>query len=604
MHPARAVLFAAGVFTFAACSGMGGSSTGAPIVPAQPQTEAIAGSRVTATVTINVPRRRHHRSARYVSPSTRSIVISAQATTARESAPIVSYANLAPGANTVKLAGLAADVTYAFTLVTYDRKQTSGNAPYAGHALSENTVAKKIVLGAANTIHLTLEGVPASFAVAPVIGATPSPFGGGVPSGLYFGVLDTPTWTVTALDADQNYIVGPGSPAITASVSGVTGGVAIAAAPGSNPNRFVVSATGIGSATLKLTAGTSTPLNVSVPLHSGTYESTIAGVPQKSGYQDGPGNQAWFSTPEGMAVSPHDGDIYLADYYNCSIRKVDPATHVVSTVAGGGPSHCSYQNGSGTTAWFNQPCDVVFDSSGNLYVADYSNDAIREITPAGVVSLLSGHQGDVEVDGAPGTAAFAGPVGVAYDPDDNDLYVTDYDECTVRQVTLSGSAPGTVKTIAGTGTCGTTGSEFKEPEGLVYAGNQTLYVTSYCLIRKITNIDTTPVVDTNAAPFAGNNSGCSTVDGTGSTAGFSFAYYLDYDSVRKVLYVSDDGTSIRKVTVPGAVVSTIVGAPATQGLGVGWNQLLWNPDGVVYDAALNALFETDNANQIVQEIAL
>lgn len=603
MHPARALFFAAAISMVAACSAAGGSPS-APFVPA-PQSDAIAGSRITATVTIQVPRHHMRRGPRFVSPSTKSIVISAQAIVPHPAAPIVSYANLAPGANAVKIAGLAADLTYAFTFVTYDRKQTSANGPFAGHALSENTVSKKIILGAPNTVHVTLEGVPASFAVAPVVGSTPSPFGGGVPSGLYFGVLDTPAWTITALDADQNYIVGPGSPKITASISGATGGVAIAPAAGANPNRFIVSATGIGSGTLKLTAGTSTPLNVNVPLSSGTYESTIAGVPQKTGYRDGPGNQAWFDTPEGVTINPHDGDLYLADYNSCTIRKIDPVTHVVSTVAGGGPTHCAYQNGTSTSAWFNQPCDVAFDGSGNLYVTDYTNEAIRKITPAGVVSLFSGHQGDVEVDGAPGTAAFAGPVDVTYDPDDNDLYVADYNKCAVRRVTLSGSAPGTVKTIAGTGTCDTSGSDFEQPAGLVYAGNQTLYVGDQCEIRKITNIDSaTPVVDTDAAPFAGSQSNCHTVDGTGSAAGFSFVYYLDYDSVRKVLYVSDDGTSIRKVTVPGAVVSTLVGAAAKNGLGVGWNQLIWDPNGVTYDAARNSLFETDSGNNIVQEIGL
>lgn len=599
MHPARALFLAAAVSTMAACSAAGGSP-GGPLVPAQPQSDAIAGSRVTATVTINVPRRRP-RSARFVSPSTKSIVISAQS--APRHAPIVSYANLAPGVNTVKIAGLTAGETYALTFVAYDRRQTSAKGPYNGHALSENTVAKKIVLGAANTVHVTLLGVAASFAVAPVIGATPSPYGGAVPSGLYFGVLDTPTWTITALDADQNYIVGPGSPTITASVSGATGGVAIAPATGGNPNRFTVSATGLGSGTLALSApiaGASTPLTVNVPLTSGTYESTIAGVAQKSGEQDGPGNQAWFDGPEGMTVNPADGDIYLADYNGCTIRKVDPVTHAVTTVAGGGSTHCAYQDGSGSGAWFNGPCDVAADSSGNLYVADYSNYAIRKITPGGVVSLFSGNQGDVDVNGAVGTAAFAGPVGIAYDPDDHDLYVTDYDACTVRQVT----ATGTATTIAGTGTCGTTGAEFKEPSGLVYAGNQTLYVTDFCEIRKITNIDSTPVVDTNTTAFAGNNTHCSSADGTGAAGTFSFTYYIDYDSARKVLYVADNGSSIREVTVPGAVVSTLVGAHAKNGIGIGWNQLIWDPNGVAYDAALNALFSTDSSNGLVQEYAL
>lgn len=626
MHPVRALFFAGIAATLAACSGAGATS-GAPVVPAQPaqMMDALARGGLSARVVIRVPGRRHHRlGERYISPSTQSIVISAQETAPKGHSPILSYANIIPGSKnctgtgtslpytcTVTIGGLVAGATYSFTFVTYDRTQTSAKGPYAGTTLAQNKVSKKIATGTVNTINVTLEGIPVSFAVAPVVGSTPSPFGGGVPSGLYFGALDSPTWTVTALDADQNYIVGPGSPTIAALVSGATGGVAMAPASGTIANQFVVSATGVGSGTLQLLApvpGSSSPLSVNVPLSASWFVSTIAGVPTKSGFFDGSAPQAQFNAPEGLIVNPADGNIYVADYNNCAIRMIDRTTHAVSTYAGAGPSHCNYQNGTGTGAWFDSPCDLAADHSGNLYVTDYGSlgEDVRKIAPGGVVTLFAGHNGDIEADGPLGTGALAGPIGIAYDPDDNDLYVVDYDQCTIRRVTVGGSSPGTISTIAGSaGNCDSSGSDFNGPEGIVYAGNATLYVADYnnCEVRRITNIDSAPSVDTNAAAFAGSYTDCHSKDGTGPSAGFSATYYLDYDSARQVLYVADYGNSIRKVTT-GGVVTTIAGNIAKSGYGLGWGALLYGPSGVAYDSALNVLFEVDPTDEVVQEISL
>ena len=85
------------------------------------------------------------------------------------------------------------------------------------------------------------------------------------------------------------------------------------------------------------------------------------------------------------------GNVYVADTFNHTIRKITPAG-VVSTLAGLAGS-IGTANGTGSAARFNYPEGVAVDSAGNLYVADTDNHTIRKITPAGVVSTLAGLAG-------------------------------------------------------------------------------------------------------------------------------------------------------------------------------------------------------------------
>jgi hypothetical protein len=114
--------------------------------------------------------------------------------------------------------------------------------------------------------------------------------------------------------------------------------------------------------------------------------TTLAGVAGIVGSSDGIGGNALFNAPGGLAVDA-SGNIYLADTGNSTIRKITPA-NVVTTFAGL-PGVAGLRDGSGSTAWFNQPKALTVDGSGNVWVADTGNAAIREITPAGVVSTLA-----------------------------------------------------------------------------------------------------------------------------------------------------------------------------------------------------------------------
>ena len=165
--------------------------------------------------------------------------------------------------------------------------------------------------------------------------------------------------------------------------------------------------------------------------------TTLAGAAGQSGSQDGTGAAASFDYPEGVAVDSA-GNVYVADTYNHEIRKITP-DGIVSTLAGTARQWGS-QDGVGTAASFDGPCGVTVDSEGNVYVADTWNNAIRKITPDGVVTTLVG-------PGAQNGGAaehFNSPCGVTVDGAGN-VYVADKYNSAIRKISpLSVAATGQV----------------------------------------------------------------------------------------------------------------------------------------------------------------
>ena len=140
----------------------------------------------------------------------------------------------------------------------------------------------------------------------------------------------------------------------------------------------------------------------------------------------GRGAPRGFTFPCGVAVDT-SGTVYVADSGNNTIRKVTPAG-VVTTLAGLAGNNTGSADGTGSAALFDGPVRVAVDTNGNVYVSDFFNQTIRKVTPVGtnwVVTTLAGLAGHAgSTDGTNSAARFNGPEGVAVDSAGN-VYVAD-----------------------------------------------------------------------------------------------------------------------------------------------------------------------------------
>jgi hypothetical protein len=201
--------------------------------------------------------------------------------------------------------------------------------------------------------------------------------------------------------------------------------------------------------------------------------ATLAGTAGVSGSLDGTGAAASFDLPRGVGTDA-TGNVYLADAVNHTIRKITPAG-VVTTLAGLADAPGS-DDGSGSLARFDSPSGVAADAAGNVYVADTNNHTIRKITQAGVVTTLAGAASQIgSADGTGAAARFAFPRGLAVDGSGN-VYVADSGNDTVRKITPAGA----VTTVAGRAgqagfLLGTVPGMLNEPFGVAISGS-TLYI--------------------------------------------------------------------------------------------------------------------------------
>ncbi len=314
------------------------------------------------------------------------------------------------------------------------------------------------------------------------------------------------------------------------------------------------------------------------------------------GYADGAGAVAEFRLPTGI-VKDAAGNLFVADRDNYCIRKITPAG-VVTTFAGGGTP--GFVDGTGTAAKFNLPFGITIDASGNLYVGEINNNAIRKITPAGVVTTLAGNPNGYSgtQDGYGSSARFNSPVGLTTDAAGN-VYVADFNNHRIRKVTpaglvttLAGNSNGFYGLQDGTGTA----ASFYHPIALAFDQSGNLIIADYFnhAVRKMTaaNVVTT---------IAGNGT-AGTADGTGSAARFDRPASLAVDNSGTIYICDANNNNIRKITAAG-IVSTFAGdgsGAVSNGPVVPFHY----PLGLCADFSNNFLFVVDHYNNKIRKINL
>ena len=325
--------------------------------------------------------------------------------------------------------------------------------------------------------------------------------------------------------------------------------------------------------------------------------TTIAGRPPLPGNVDGPAADARFTEAFATATDA-SGNVYVADPTLNVIRKIAP-DGVVSTFAGRAGEKGTV-DGSGSNARFNAPTGLATDSAGNVYVSDYDNGTVRKITPAGTVSTLAGLPLVYgSTDGTGSGARFNAPSALVVDPSGN-VYVTDWSNRNIRKITPAG----TVTTIAGlVGVTGTTdgvgtAARFAGPGGIALDADGNLFVcdSPNHSIRKITPAG-------SVTTYAGLSGTSGTTNATGTAARFNRPLGIVADGDGNVFVADSSNNSIRKIA-PGGVVTTFAGANGLRGSANGTASLsrYFRPTGISLDRSGN-FFVADNNNYTIRKIS-
>ena len=232
---------------------------------------------------------------------------------------------------------------------------------------------------------------------------------------------------------------------------------------------------------------------------AGTFSCTDSG-------DGGPAASAAVGNPAALALDTA-GNLYIAEFYGERVRKITASTGIISTVAGNGTDAHSGDGGPAIDAAIYRPFGLAFDSAGNLFISEYSGNSVRKVTPAGIISTITGdgtnrHTGD---GGPAASAAVGGPAGLAFDPAGN-LYIAELNGETVRMITPAG----TISTVAGiVGACSFSGdggpatsAHLCGPNGLAfYSGN--LYIAD-SLNNRVRRVSVAAPADTQP-PTAPSN---------------------------------------------------------------------------------------------------
>ena len=332
---------------------------------------------------------------------------------------------------------------------------------------------------------------------------------------------------------------------------------------------------------------------------TGIITTVVGGAASGFSGDGGPATSASLNFPSGLAVDG-SGNLYISDSFNYRVRRVDAATGVITTVAGDGIRGFSGDGGPATSASLNVPWGVAVDTSGNVYIADRDNHRVRRVDAAtGVITTVAG--GFVG-DGGPATSSsLNSPAGIALDASGN-LYIADSAHHRVR---LVDGATGTITTVAGTTSTGFSGdggpattANLNSPQGVAVDGSGNLYISD-TFNHRVRRVDAaTGVITTVAGDGA---SGFSGDGGTATSASLKFPRGLAVDAAGNLL-IADENHRVRRVDASSGIITTVAGN-GTSGFsddgGPATSASLNLPRGVAVDTSGN-VYIADRSNHRVR----
>jgi len=339
-----------------------------------------------------------------------------------------------------------------------------------------------------------------------------------------------------------------------------------------------------------------------------TVINTIAGSSTgASGFtgDGGPATAATLNQPSGIAVDS-SGNIYIADTNNFRVRMISP-TGVITTVAGNGQQGFGGDGGPATAASLTQPIGIAVDSSGNLYIADALGSVLRKVS-GGIISTIAGKYGlgqDYGDGGLATSALLFSPSGVAVDSSGN-VFIADTSDNLIRKITASS---GNISVVVGNSTTpgfgGDGGSataaavELNLPTGVVVDASGNLYIadSGNNRIRKVSG--------GNITTIAGNGTAGSIGDGGGSaTAAELYKPTSVAVDASGNVYITSTQTN-RVLEVSGGNISTVAGIGVAGTYGDGGSPAfaeLNQPKAVAVDASGN-IYIADTLNNRIQEVS-
>ena len=338
----------------------------------------------------------------------------------------------------------------------------------------------------------------------------------------------------------------------------------------------------------------------------GRSVATAAGM-GSAGYSgdDGSATASTLAGPSGI-VYDSAGDLFVADAQNHVVREISVAG-VITTVAGTGIAGYGGDGGAATKAFLDTPTSVAVGAQGKIYIADSHNHRIREVSNGTITTIAGTGTPGFAGDGGPGTSAhLALPSGVAVDLNGN-VYIADTNNQRVRKL-----SSGTITTVAGNGEelfdgdgGAATAASLDQPTGVALDAVGNLYIAdkNNHRIRVVTGSGTiSTLAGTGTGAFAGGFSG----DGSAATsASLAKPVSISVDAAGNLFVADTNNQRVRQISADGTI-ATVVGTGDQGYTGDGGPALLAilnSPRAVANDSARN-LTVADTRNQRLRTAAL